>query len=476
MAAVLDASPGAHGRLRGFDSCRRTFDEAPVEVRGSLPGWLRGSLLLNGPALWELERGRYAHWFDGLAMLHRLRIADGRAVYRNRFLESEDYRRSTAARRPAFGGFDTPDPTPILQRLRHLGAPPMTDNGAVVMSRIGERWIAQTETPVVTEFEPDTLATRGRFAFDDDLAIQLMSAHGMTDAQGTYWNVGVELGPKCRYTVFRVRPGSARREPIGTFTVPKSGYLHAFAMSERHAIVWEPALRAQPLGFLLTRRAYIRNFRWEPASGSRLHAVDLASGAVRSWTIPPIMCFHAIQAYEVGNDIVLELCAFDDAQVMEDLALSRLRRGAPVALAEARRYVMKPGRDAADVEPLGVRIELPQVDPGRIGAGRAGVAWGAGVRKDTPGAFFNRTVRFDLATGVEKEWAREAAIHLEPLYVPRPGAARDDDGALLVPTLADDDPGTVVGVLDAQTMQCVATLHVPQIVPFGFHAAFAPAR
>lgn len=474
MAAVLDASPGPRGRLRGFESCRRTFDDVPVEVRGSLPDWLRGNLLLNGPALWELEKGRYAHWFDGLAMLHRLRIADGRVVYRNRFLESEDYRRSTAAQRPVFGAFDSPDPTPILERLRHFASPPMTDNGAVVMSRIGERWIAQTETPLVTGFDADTLATSGRVAFDDDLEIQLMSAHGMTDARGSYWNVGVELGPKCRYTVFRVRPGSARREPVGTFTVPKSGYLHAFAMSERHAIVWEPALRAQPLGFLLTRRAYIRNFRWDPGSGSRLHAVDLASGAVRSWTIPPIMCFHAIQAYEVGNDIVLELCAFDDARVMEDLALSRLRRGAPVALAEARRYVMTSGREAADVEPLGARFELPQVDPGRIGAGRAGVAWGAGVRKDTPGVFFNRTVRFDLATGVEQEWTRDGAIHLEPLYVPRPGAAREDDGVLFVPTLADDDPDTVIGVVDAHTMDCVATIHAPQVVPFGFHAAFAP--
>jgi carotenoid cleavage dioxygenase-like enzyme len=69
-------------------------------------------------------------------------------------------------------------------------------------------------------------------------------------------------------------------------------------------------------------------------------------------------------------------------------------------------------------------------------------------------------------------WRRPGATHLEPLFVPRPGGAADDDGVLLVPTLADGDETTVVGVLDARTMNCVAELRAPQIVPFGFHAAF----
>jgi beta,beta-carotene 9',10'-dioxygenase len=44
-----------------------------------------------------------------------------------------------------------------------------------------------------------------------------------------------------------------------------------------------------------------------------------------------------------------------------------------------------------------------------------------------------------------------------------------------VPTLADGDSGTVVAVLDPQRMEPIATLHLPQVVPFGFHAAWAPA-
>jgi len=43
-----------------------------------------------------------------------------------------------------------------------------------------------------------------------------------------------------------------------------------------------------------------------------------------------------------------------------------------------------------------------------------------------------------------------------------------------VPTLTDGDTGTVVAVLDPARMECIAELQLPQVVPFGFHAAWDP--
>ena len=37
----------------------------------------------------------------------------------------------------------------------------MTDNANVNLVRIGERYIAMTETPLPIEFDPETLATKG---------------------------------------------------------------------------------------------------------------------------------------------------------------------------------------------------------------------------------------------------------------------------------------------------------------------------
>ena len=63
-------------------------------------------------------------------------------------------------------------------------------------------------------------------------------------------------------------------------------------------------------------------------------------------------------------------------------------------------------------------------------------------------------------------------IKVDKGTTPRPGAAGDDDGVLLVPTLADDDETSLIGVIDAKSMQPLASIHAPQVVPFGFHAAF----
>jgi len=481
MAALLDTPPAAparsftpslSGRLRGFASGAVEIDDAPVRVAGRLPDWLRGRLLLNGPALWELPQGRYQHWFDGLAMLHRLHIGADGVRYRSRYFRSQSQATALAAGRPVIGEFDTPGTAGFFARLR--GAP-VTDNPAVVMSQLGSTWFAVTETPTLMAFDPDTLATHGPLPLADDAHLHLMAAHGCSDAAGNYWNVGTTLGPQCELKLFRLRPGSTRREVVGRIKLPKSGYLHGFAMTPSHAIVWDTAMRAQALAFRFGARAYIRNFRWSPESGSALYAIALADGSVRRWALPAMMCFHAVQAWdEPDGSLGLELSVYPDASIFEDLRLDALRQGrGQQALPMLTRYRLRDGRADAEAESLGIALELPQVNPARWGRARAGIAWGASLDTADPRGFLDRTLRVDLASRDVKPWRRGGAVQLEPLCVANPAGSAEDDAVLLVPTLADGDAGTVIGVLDARTMECLAELHTPQVVPFGFHAAWA---
>lgn len=461
------------GRLRGLAGGPSEVDDAAVEVRGELPAWLRGGLLLNGPALWDLPRGGYRHWFDGLAMLHRVTLSAQGARYRSRYLRSEDYQASVAAGRPAMGGFGTPDAEGLLRRMSHFGRPRVTDNAAVALARMGGQWVAQTETPLVVGFDARTLATTGRIAFEDNEALHFMSAHGITEADGTYWNAGVLLGRECTYKVFRVAPGSRRREVVGRWQVPRSGYLHGIALTPGHVVVWEPALRAQPLRFLFTGDAYIDNFRWEPEGGSHIRAVSRADGSVRTWSVPPLMAFHAVQAWEEEGDLMLDLCVSDPA-IIPALSLQALRAGRPVGVPHrVLRYRLRAGQASAEPQALGHGLELPMVHGAWWTKQRARLAWGVGFDPEGRQPLFDRTVCMEIDTGrVVGTWQRPGAVQLEPLYVDRPGAQSETDGVLLVPTLADDDPATVVAVLDPADMRCLATLHLPQVVPFGFHAAW----
>ncbi len=467
------AATAIAGRARGFLSGAREIDDAAVAVTGELPAWLRGTLLLNGPALWELPGGHLDHWFDGYAMWHALRIDGGAGVrYRSRYAQSDSYRRSLAAHSPVYGEFGSANPAGLLARIR---APQSTDNPAVVMSRHGARWCSVTETPILTYFDPVTLDTQERLHLGHGgETMHLMSAHGYTLPDGSYLNVATALGPKCELKLFRLPPGATKPEVIARIKTPKAGYTHGLGLAPGHAIVWETALRAQALAFRFGARSYAHNFRWEPGAGSALHAVALDSGAVRSWHIPPMMAFHATQAWLDGGDLVLEIAIYGDGAVFDDLYLAPRRAGAPMrSRARHVRYRLRDGRADAQPEPMpGPAIELQQVYPDRIGRGRARVCWGMDAESRE---FASCTQRVDLDSGAVATWRRPDATHLEPLFVPRPGGTADDDGLLLVPTLADADATTVVGVVDARTMEGVAELRAPQIVPFGFHAAWRPA-
>lgn len=479
-------------RLRGLQSTARELPDTPVEVRGQVPSWmLGGSLLLNGPALWDLPHGSYAHWFDGLAMLHRVRLAPGEvggasASYRSRYLQTDDLRESLAARKPARAAFGTADPAGFFTRMRHLRHPNVTDNGAVVMARIGSQWVAQTETPLLTSFDPDTLATTGRIVYDDREVIHVMSAHGMTDAQGTYWNVGLELGPKCTYKLFKIVAGSRTREVVARCSVRQAGYLHAFAMTPTHAIVWQPAMRLNALKLAFSGKGFIDSFAWKGEAGSRIDAISLTDGSVRSWDVPAMTGFHAVQAWDEPSPdgrapatLVLDLCTTDGPEIFAALRMERLRAGQPVGVQHrVQRYRLEPGRSDAQPRPLvdGASVELPSVHGAYWGKKQSRHAWFAGFDPAGQAPMFDRTVKLDLEAGrIAGTWQREAAVQMEPLFVDRPGSTAEDDGVLLVPTLAEGDAGTVVGVIDPVSMRCLATLHLPQVVPFGFHAAWKPA-
>lgn len=471
-SAVLPKRVTRRGRDRGFLSGASEINDVALAVDGSLPAWLRGRLLLNGPALWELAHGQLQHWFDGYAMLHGLQIGADGVRYRSRFVNSRAYAQSLAEGRPVQGEFGSPNPASLWARLKGTRG---TDNPAVVVARHGLRWAAVSETPYLTYFDPVTLATEERLDLHGgELGMNLMAAHGFTLADGSYLNVGTTLGRRCEQKVFVLPPGQTRPRLIGSVTMARSGYTHALALAPGHAILWECALRAQALTFRIGAKAYKDNFRWQPQAGSRIHAMALDGGALHSWDVPPMMAFHATQAWAEGDDLLLELLVYDDARIFDELLLDRRRQALPMhGMPQLVRYRLRPGQGRAEPELLGVSLELPQLHPARVGIARSHVCWGI---SGSEGADFNeRVLRVDLESGSVKAWQRPDASHLEPLFVPRPGGVADDDGVLLVPTLADDDPSSVIAVVDAASMCGLAEIRAPQVLPFGFHAAFMPA-
>jgi carotenoid cleavage dioxygenase-like enzyme len=283
--------------------------------------------------VWDLPGGaRWRHWFDGLALLHRVRFEAGGVRYRNRFLDTEDARLSRARGRPELGGYGTRVVGGLGSRLWHLFNPRRIDNGCVVLSRCDGEWIAMTESDRVTRFDPDTLATLGEWRWADTLKLPLMAAHPGIDARGQWWNVGICFGRSCEYVLVGAdRRG--QREVKARIPTFRPGYLHALAPTEHHAVIWECAWRAHPLRFLFAVESYAEHFDWMPGRGSRLHAVSLADGSVRSWDTKPLFVPRpGASAEDDGVLLVNSLSDGDAGSVIRVLDAATLDERAAIEL------------------------------------------------------------------------------------------------------------------------------------------------
>src|ERR1700716_396761 len=144
----------------GFRPLEKETEIDRLEIEGEVPRWLSGSLLRTGPSKWDLGAQQVRHWFDGLAMLHRFSIHDGEVGYGNRFLHGKAFRAVEETGRLGFQEFASDPCRSLFRRLATLFvAPDLSDNGAVNIARLGEQYMAMTETPMPVVFDPHTLQT-----------------------------------------------------------------------------------------------------------------------------------------------------------------------------------------------------------------------------------------------------------------------------------------------------------------------------
>ncbi|MFB6120930.1 MAG: carotenoid oxygenase family protein [Halobacteriaceae archaeon] len=458
----------------GFRTLDEEVSERRLPVEGDLPSWLDGVLVRNGPGAFEAGGESFDHWFDGLGMLRRFAVADGAVTYTNRFLRSETYER---AREGAYAGQFGTSATGngLRERLRAALVPRATDNANVHVQRVGDRAVATTETTRAVEFDPATLDARGEWTFDDDLTAHHRCSHPIRDPEtGAMWNVATRFGRQSTYSVRRRAAGETARTEVATVPVDRPAYVHSFALSESHVVIVESPLVVHPLRLLAPGTTpFIERYRWRPARGTRFTVVDRATGEVVGRPrAPPFFCFHQVGAFEDGDDVVVDLVAFEDASAVSALSLDALRAGDAPGLAGSLlrcRVPLDGDADAVDVERRHEGITLPRIAPGRHTRGYR-YAYG-----QSPGdaGFATGVVKVDVPNGTATTWRPDGETYPgEPVFVPRPGGTAEDDGVLLVVALDGEAERSVLHCLDAQTLAETGRAPLPHVLPFDFHGRF----
>lgn len=326
------------------------------EITGSIPRWLTGTLLRNGPGNLKVGEYRYQHLFDSSALLHKFRIANGNVTYQRRFVQTEVYKRNMTAQRIVFTEFGTcatPDPChSIFHRVAAAFKPDdeISDNSMISVYPFGDEYYTFTEAPVMHRIDPKTLETTSRVNVSKYVNIVNHTSHPHVMADGTIYNVGMSVTPfGPRYNVVCFYPSrvttddSGEKRELSMFdqativaSVPSRwllnpSYMHTFGITDNYFIIVEQPLAISFIGMTIAhikKDPMINCFKWHENESALIHVISRETGQLmRTFVAETFFYLHIINQFETRDReyVVLDICCYRDPKMLECMYIDAMK-------------------------------------------------------------------------------------------------------------------------------------------------------
>jgi 8'-apo-carotenoid 13,14-cleaving dioxygenase len=424
-----------------------------LRVEGTIPAELDGSYMRIGPNPYAPDPAGY-HWFVGDGMVHAVRLKDGRASYRNRWIRSN-----------AFAGEGLPPAAPGPRRG-------MRDTVNTNVVAIAGRPMALVEAgsyPVSLDHALEQQAYTN-FAGTLDGAF---SAHPHLDpATGENHAIvyDAQAPNELRHVVVDAGGRVVRELPIAVEHGPS---VHDCALTERFVLIFD-----LPVTFSMKSliSGYRFPYRWNPEHRARVGLLPRPGAAedVIWCDVDPCYVFHVANSFEDEQGrVVVDVCAYAtmfeggmDGPNGRNLGLERW------TIDPATRQVERRTLDSAPQE-------FPRPDE-RFFARPYRYAWSMALPDDERPGFINATKLYahDLVAG--ERLVRDFGANRFPgefVFVPRRDDAPEGDGWLVGLVVDMNREATELAIVDARDFAgpSVATVHIPHRVPPGFHGNWIPA-
>uniref|UniRef100_A0A182PPK6 Argininosuccinate lyase n=1 Tax=Anopheles epiroticus TaxID=199890 RepID=A0A182PPK6_9DIPT len=325
-------------------SCEQEIVE-PIEgkVQGTVPEWLNGSLLRNGPGSLKVGDMMFNHLFDSSALLHRFNIDNGKITYQCRFLKSDAYKKNNAARRivvTEFGTSAVPDPCQtIFQKIAAVFNKPgvnNSDNAMISIYPFGDEFFAFTESPIIHRIDPETLDTEAKLNVSDYVGIVNHTSHPHVMSDGTVYNLGCSItktGPAYTIICFPHGPGMFENARI-VASVPARwkfhpGYMHTFGITENFFVIVEQPLSVSVPTMVVSQirnRPMAAALKWFESQQTYIYLLDRDTGELRhTFHTEPFFYLHIINQYEREGHVVLDICCYKDPAMLNCMYVDTMR-------------------------------------------------------------------------------------------------------------------------------------------------------
>ena len=439
-----------------FLPVRNEADAGNLKVRsGRIPADLRGVYMRNGPNS-EFRPISFAYPLDGDGMIHAVYLEDGKARYRNRFVQTAGLAVERRAGHAVYGSFvhQVPiDPSLFLPGESHL---PIKNGAFINIIRHGDHLLALNEATTCYEMNMD-LDTLGVWTAGTEQPVRMGAHNRHHPRTGDLY----ALQYSSRETVVRFHRFNPSGLLMNTVSVelPMPTMVHDFVLTEHYIV-----LIAGPAVFDAAAAQVGKPFlQWRPDLGMRIALLPLDGGAPVWVEGDPFYVYHFANGFERGGKIVVDLVHHDEFS---------FKGGASTF----RRMTVDPVRRTFRVEKFSDDVtEFPRINhlrealPTRYAY--LPILTASLKATDPPSAVFNTIVKFDTETGKATRHDLGNQIAGEAAFVPRPGGSREDDGYLATFAYDPVQRTSTFLLLDARRIEAppVAVVELPQRVPQGLH-------
>ncbi|KAF2895552.1 hypothetical protein ILUMI_10627, partial [Ignelater luminosus] len=290
-------------------------------------------------------------------------------------------------------------------------------------------------------------------------------------------------------------------------------YMHTFGITENYFIIVEQPLSLSVPDLIvkkLKNEPMAGSLRWYKDEMTQINVINRRTGH-RSYIFYSTAFFylHIINQYELKNNIILDICSYKDASMLECMYIENMKsmqtnpnyanmfRSQPIRFVlplikpnceiafnknlinisntQAKAYVLEDGIIFAVPERLcRLGCETPRIHYERyLGKPyRFYYAISADVDADNPGTI----IKVDTYNKTALTWCEKNCYPSEPIFVPRPFPQAEDDGVVLAAMVWGNSDTNHVGliVLDAKTFLEIgrAEFQTPSPVPKCLHGWF----
>jgi carotenoid cleavage dioxygenase-like enzyme len=460
--------------LTGYYAPLHMECDAPnLPITGEVPKALHGTLYRNGPNPQFAPRGPY-HWFSGDGMLHAFHIDEGRVAYRNRWIRTPKWVMENANGEGMSGSLSH----------RHLTDPALLElNSTTANTHVvwhGKRLLALEEAHAPFEVDPLSLEPRGYHDFEGKLPGK-MTAHPKCDPL-TGELVFFAYAAQGRFTsdlMLHVADREGRLQRSLHLEAPFPSMVHDFVVTRTHIIF--PIF---PLtGSMERAQNGLPPYAWEPDRGTHIGILPRNGSAadLRWFTGDPCFVFHAMNAFDDGQQIVCDMMKYDTAPLFPRPDGTAVSDEPPTARLVRWTFDLAGNSAGFKEEVIDDRPgEFPRLDErfamSRYRHGYFNSAPATeGVRGD---AARGGLAHVDLTTGRAVEWLPDIGDYCsEPVFVERHADAPEGDGWLLSVVWRGSENRSDLAVFDATDIAAgpIALAHLSHRVPAGFHGNWRPA-